>query len=802
MSDKKIGDFWSLGTVLTGVAFIALSSCSTTTLKGNNATTTPTTQRQRTLLDADWLFHLGDITPNNQVISASYDDVQWKSIRVPHDYVLDGTYVQSDEKAARSRGYLPVDVGWYRKRFVIPESDRDKILKLDFDGVFRDSEVWLNGQSLGRHPSGYTPFSYDITKVAKPGAENVIAVRADPRESEGWWYEGGGIYRHVYLTALSPLHLAQWGTHVVSIVPNGAQGADGEADLTIETTVENNGSAAANCKIVSEIVGPEGELLKTVESTDAAPAGAEREVVQHTVIGHPKLWTIQSPRLYQLRTTILQDGQPVDFTTTTFGVRTIHFDADKGFFLNGEHVEIQGTANHQDFAGVGVAVPDSLQAWRVEQLKKLGCNAWRTAHNPPSEALLDACDRLGMLVMDETRHLGDSYLHHSPKGTTATDLSDLATMIRRDRNHPSIIMWSMCNEEGLQGSREGAAIFTAMMKVVHRYDDTRPITSAMNAGWLKSGNADVEDIIGVNYNIKNYDAIHQRHPDKMIFGSEDTNEKTTRGEYADVKETGMRSCYNLSDEGWLAVVTRPFMAGSFTWTGFDYKGEPNPYGWPDISNNTGLLDVCGFPKDKGYYFQSCWSDKPMVHLMPGSWNWPGKEGQNIRVIAFSNARQVELFLNGRSLGMQDMPHDGHLEWQVPYQPGQLLAKGYADGKAVATDEVQTTGAPARIELTADRTALHADGEDSVVAEVSILDDKGRLVPNADGRVTFQLRGGGRILGVGNGNPADHDTDKADQRNAFHGHCMAILQAGSQPAALQLIATSPGLASGTVSFEVR
>ncbi len=507
--------------------------------------------------------------------------------------------------------------------------------------------------------------------------------------------------------------------------------------------------------------------------------------------------------MYQLRTTILQDGKAVDSTTTTFGIRTIHYDPDKGFFLNGQHVEIQGTASHQDFAGVGIAVPDSLQAWRVQQLKNVGCNAWRTAHNPPSEALLEACDRMGMMVMDENRHLGDCYSHHSPKGTTAADLSDLATMIQRDRNHPSIIMWSMCNEEGLQGTPEGAAIFSEMMKMVHRYDTTRPITSAMNAGFqAKRGDADVEDIIGVNYNENALDPIKKRHPDKPMFGSEDTNDKTTRGQYADDRAAAMSSCYNLSDVRWLEVQTRPFMAGSFTWTGFDYKGEPNPYGWPDISNNTGLLDVCGFPKDKGYYFQSCWTDKPMVHLMPSTWNAPAKEGENVRVIAFSNAKQVELFLNGKSMGVKDMPHDGHLEWQVPYEPGQLLAKGLTDGKTVATDDLQTTGAPARIELTTDRTTLLANDQDAVVASVSILDEKGRLVPDASNRVTFQLTGGGRMLGVGNGNPADHDTDKADQRKAFHGHCIVVLQAGAQPASLHLTATSAGLESGSVSLTVR
>jgi beta-galactosidase len=601
---------------------------------------------------------------------------------------------------------------------------------------------------------------------------------------------------------MDPVHVATWGTCVTSEVPNGDQGAEAEAEVTIQTTVQNEGATPAQCWVVSRILGPDGIPLKVITNREVVAAQSQDEVVQHTVVQHPQLWSPESPHLYQLQTTLLGDGRPVDFTTTTFGIRTIRFDADKGFFLNGHHVEIYGTASHQDFAGVGIAVPDSLQSWRVSQLKKMGCNAWRTAHNPPSEALLDACDRLGMLVMDENRHLGDCYSHHSPKGTTATNLSDLACMIQRDRNHPSIIMWSMCNEEGLEGTPEGARIFSAMMEVVHRYDRTRPITCAMDKGWLQPGIADVEDIIGVNYNGGSYDAIHQRHPDKAMFGSEDTNDKTTRGEYVDDRTNGWRSCYNLSEKGWLPVVTRPFVAGSFTWTGFDYKGEPNPYGWPDISNNTGLLDVCGFPKDKYYYFESCWAAKPMVHLLPAGWNWPGKEGQTIRVMAFSNVQRVELFLNGKSLGAQTMSRDAHLEWKVPYQPGQLVAKAYSNGKVVATDTVETTGAPAHIQLSPDRTTLQADGEDAVVVPVSILDAKGRLVPNIDDRVYFHLTGDGRILGVGNGNPADHDSDEADQRKAFHGHCMAVIQAGSHPGTLRLTVTSPGLESASLTFQTK
>jgi beta-galactosidase len=801
MFTKNSSSLRRLGVILAGVAAIGFSSCSSQPVKPADAMPGNATLRQRALLDADWLFHPGDVLSSHQVIATSYDDRQWQPVQVPHDYVLDGAgnYSSSND---RNHGYLPVHLAWYRKHFSIPQSDQGKILQLEFDGVFLDSQVWLNGHFLGAHPSGYTPFQFDITQAARYGAENVLVVCVDPRRYEGWWYEGGGIYRHVSLTATDPLRVATWGICVISKVPNGDQGADAEADLTIETTVENDGAAPVQCGVVSRIVGPDGITLKTVTNVEIVAAAGQHTVVQQTVLQHPRLWSPESPQLYQLQTSILRDGRAVDFTTTTFGIRTIRFDADKAVFLNGHHVELQGTASHQDFAGVGIAVPDSLQAWRVSQSKQMGCNAWRTAHNPPSVALLDACDRLGMLVMDENRHLGDCYLHHSPTGTTAANLSDLACMIQRDRNHPSIIMWSMCNEEGLQGTPEGARIVAAMMEVVHRYDRTRPVTSAMNTGWLKPGIADVEDIIGVNYNGGSYDAIHKAHPDKAMFGSEDTNDKTTRGEYVDDRTNGWRSGYNLSEKGWLPVMTRLFVAGSFTWTGFDYKGEPNPYGWPDISNNTGLLDVCGFPKDKYYYLESCWSDKPMVHLLPACWNWPGKEGQNIRVIAFSNAKQVELFLNGRSLGSQTMPKDGHLEWVVPYQPGRLMAKGSTNGKVVVTDTVETTGAPDRIPLSPDRTTLQADAEDAVLVPVSVLDAEGRLVPNAGNRAYFHFTGDGRILGVGNGNPSDHNLDKAEQRNAFNGHCMAVIQAGSHAGVLQLTVSSPGLKSASITLQAR
>ena len=365
----------------------------------------PAELREHISLDGDWLFQRGDVAANAEPQAVGFDDSRWQHVRVPHDYILDGAYATNN---ARNHAYLPFEVAWYRKHFVIPPSDQGKSLQLQFDGIFRDNQVWLNGQFLGRHHSGYTGFEYGIAKAAKFGGDNVITVRVDPTEFEGWWYEGGGIYRHVFYNALSPVHVATFGTYVISEVPKGNQGADGEARITVQTTIQNDAAGEANCTVVSEIVGPQGESLATLRSDVFAKAQGQTQVTQHTILSHPALWSPESPQLYQLRTTILHDGEPVDSTATTFGIRTIYFDANKGFFLNGKRVEIHGVANHQDFPGVGIAVPDSLQPWRIAQLKRMGCNGWRTAHNPPNESVLDACDRLGMLVMDENRHLGDT----------------------------------------------------------------------------------------------------------------------------------------------------------------------------------------------------------------------------------------------------------------------------------------------------------------------------------------------------------------------------------------------------------
>ena len=489
----------------------------------------------------------------------------------------------------------------------------------------------------------------------------------------------------------------------------------------------------------------------------------------------------QRPYLYRAVVAVERGGHVLDADSTPFGIRTIRFDPERGFFLNGKPVKIQGTCNHQDFVGVGIGVPDTLEYWRVRALQRMGANAWRMSHNPPTPALLDACDQLGMLVMDENRHVGDS----------EQNLAEVASLIQRDRNHPSIIMWSMCNEEWkYQGIPEGVRIFAHMMETVRHYDTTRPITCAQSdtRTWGK-GFSTVEDLQGCNYGGGgDYDRFHAAFPKQPIFGSETASTVTTRGEYADDKQRGFVTSYNMTDGSWKPVAERSWMCGSFAWTGFDYKGEPTPYQWPCINSHFGILDMCGFPKDNYYYYRSWWKPQPIVHLMP-HWNWPGKHGQDIRVIAFSNCA-VELFLNGQSLGAKEMPRNEHLQWTVKYAPGTLTAKGFdAHGQVTATDTVQTTGAAAALRLSTDRSTLIADGEDVAPVKVEILDEEGRVVPTADNLVTFQVRGAGNVAGVGNGNPGDHDPDQARQHHAFNGLCMVVVRAGEQAGVIQLTATA-------------
>ena len=740
------------------------------------------------------------IAPPNHPANPAFEDRAWQAVDLPHDYIVEGAF---DSKSDRNHGYLPDMIGWYRKSFALASSDRGKTIWLEFDGIYRNSTLWLNGHLLGRHLSGYTSFHYDVTQYANFGGRNILAVRVDPTSNEGWWYEGGGIYRHVYLTKLSPVHFAHWGTFVSSEISDIHDGKADSAMVRVETVIANDSASDQNCRLVQTIFDPAGKPYKWDSAALGLPASVDGTVnmpfrvhsksvltpAVSTRVFKPALWSIEHPNLYRLHSVLLVNGKPVDATDTTFGLRTIRYDADKGFFLNGQPLKLQGTCNHQDFGGVGIALPDSLHDYRIRKLKEIGSNAYRCSHNPPAEELLDACDRLGMVVMDENRHLGSS----------PDVLDQVASMVERDRNHPSIIMWSMCNEEGLQGTDVGQKMFSAMMDVVHRYDKTRPISCAMNGGW-GSGITNVEDLQGFNYSPGQYDPFHASHPKMPIFGSETASHVSDRGEYAEDKARGYCDQHWGNPEGsWKPVADRAFVAGSFVWTGFDYRGEPSPYDWPCISSHFGILDTCGFWKDAAWYYKAWWGTEPTVHAFP-NWTLPGREGQEVEVWCYGNTERVELFVNGQSAGAQDMPRQGHVSWKVAYQPGVLEVRGMNGGKVVATEKTETTTAPTSVKLSPDRTLVISDNEDIVPVAVSILDDHGRVCPNAADEVTFTVDGPAKIAGVGNGDASSHEPDKASKRHAYHGLCMVFVQSTFKPGPIRLTATAPGLKPATITLK--
>lgn len=771
------------------------------------------------------------LTPSPAKIA--FNDSTWQSVHLPHDFVVAGAF---DPNADGSHGFLPKGVGWYRKTFSLPKSDVGKSLWLDFDGVYRNSTVWLNGKELGKWPSGYMGFRYEISNAANFGGQNTLVVRADARQNEGWWYEGGGIYRHVWLTKTNPTHIVPDSVFVKTRVDGDpASPTAATLEITTEARVQFSSNVSPTSVMV-EVRDPRGRIVGHASALPVRnkPANPNSVIVsdfpiigvplvkyaQTLTVSKPALWSLEKPQLYRLTTRLVRDGKIVDEVKTSFGVRTIRFDAKTGFFLNGKPVKIQGTCNHQDFAGLGVALPDSVQYWRIAKLKEMGSNAYRTSHNAPTPELLDACDKLGMLVMDETRHLGDATTPKTPRGASFDSLAELKAMVKRDRNHPSVIMWSMANEEPLQGSEEGAKIFAAMKAATLALDPTRPTTSAMNGGW-GSGFTTVQDLQGVNYSPNVYDGFHRDFPRMPFFGSETSSAVTTRGIYSTTeftldgvkywgeREKGYVSAYDVNAPGWAQIAQtawkpiaeQPWNAGGFVWTGFDYRGEPTPYGWPCVNSHFGILDMCGFPKDNFYFYQSVWGGRPMVHVLP-HWNWPGQNGQEKIVWAYSNAARVELFLNAKSLGAQDVPRNGHAEWRVHYAPGTLEARAVTGSKVVVTDKVETTGPPASLRLEPDRTKIAADGEDVAIVAVSVLDAKGRVVPVADNLVTFSLSGPGQIAGVGNGDPSSHEPDKASQRHAFNGHCLVIVQSGDKAGTMKLVAASPGLPSATLTVQAR
>ena len=777
--------------------------------------------RQITSLDLGWRFHRGEIAgvlidhstnqnlaPTADILGFAYDDSSWQRVSVPHDYIVEGAF---DPKGETQHASLPVEPGWYRKRISIPAAGEGRRMWLEFDGVYRDSQMWLNGHFLGRHSSGYTSFHYDISEVSQPGTNNQLVVRVDPSAFEGWWYEGGGIYRHTSLVSVAPMHVAPWGVQVIANVGDPRDGSEADARLEITTTLANDAAAAARTTVLSEVIGANGAVVAAKRTTHRVKPNNNVDCHQSLTLSKAHLWSCERPYLYGLRTSLLVHGQVVDQITTAFGVRTFRFDANDGFILNGKPVRIKGTCNHQDFAGVGIALPDRLHEVRVQKLKEMGANAWRCSHHMMATELLDACDRLGVLVLAENRHLDDS----------PEVLAQLESLVRRDRNHPSIVLWSISNEEKEQGSELGARQGRAMVTLIRRLDPTRPTTAAMNNG-IGHGLTGVIDVQGFNYHPDTYDKLHQDLPKRPFLATEIAAAVGTRGTYAREKfqvpkDTATYegnpalcqvSAYGVNapdwaetaEVAWKAIAERPWMAGGFVWSGFDYRGEPTPFEWPAVSSQYGIMDTCGFPKDAYYYYQSWWSDQPVLHLFP-HWNWPGCEGEEIPVWVYSNCDTVELFLNGNSLGAHAMKPNSHLEWNVKYAPGRLVAKGTRRGRTLQTT-VDTTGQPAAIALEPDRTVLTAGGADISLVTVRIVDDQCRTVPVATNAVTFRVTGPGELIGVGNGDPCCHESDKGQKRSAFNGFCLAIIQSSRARGAIAIRAESPGLKSAAAAIEAR
>ena len=775
-------------------------------------------------MNADWKFHDGGLADanynciaateyenpqwlksgNNAVSRWGYDDRSWSDVRLPHDFVIERCEFSS--VAPARQGSLTKGIVWYRKCFSIPETDRGRHFRIEFDGVYRDCEVWMNGHFLGRVLSGYQSFGLDLDDILVLGGPNVVAVRVDATGYEGWWYEGGGIYRDVRLVKTHAVHIVQWGTFVRSTVL-----PDGSAEVEIETTVSNTRDCGVSFRL-SSIVRRDIDSSTDAPVLDATGAFAlgpheTGSFKQRMHISNPLLWTIEQPLLYRMDSVILVDGQSgeecLDTFETTFGIRTIGFDPDVGFILNGENIKIRGVCCHEDHAGVGVAVPREIFEYRVRLLKQMGCNAYRTSHNPPTPHLLDVCDRLGMVVMVENRLMD-----------TAEDCIDqLQTLIRRDRNHPCVAIWSLGNEEMVvQGTDIGVRIMTRLRRVVKSLDPTRPVTCAMNGDWEAYTTFHEEhgfhvDLSGLNYNLKrdweSYDRLHERFPRTPIIGTENGSTMTTRGLYhredyvdglslygkfrkitrwASERRNDIVSGYGevypvwggTPEETWTVVDDRPFVAGLFLWTGFDYRGETTPYSWPAVASNFGLLDLCGFPKDPYYYYQSWWTDSPVLHLFP-HWDWADHEGEPIDVWCFSNLDEVELSLNGTSMGRRRIRRNEKATWEVLYRPGTLRASGYKNGKLVSETVRETTKGASQIRMTSHKATMTADNEDLVVVEVAVTDSEGNVVPAADHEIAFDIEGPGRLLGVGNGHPASHERVKSNRRKAFHGLCMAIVQ---------------------------
>ncbi|MDX1638986.1 MAG: glycoside hydrolase family 2 TIM barrel-domain containing protein [Balneolaceae bacterium] len=776
--------------------------------------------------DDNWKFHLGDV---HGAEFNSFDDSDWRTLNLPHDWSIEGEF---SDRYASGQGYLPGGIGWYRKTFTMSENARDKLVQLYFEAVYQNSEVWINGHYLGKRPFGFISFSHDLTEYLNYGSQpNVVAVRVDhSNHADSRWYTGSGITRRVWMKILNPVHLQQWGTFIRT-----PEVTTDQATVRVTTTVANDSDMERQVEVINSITYS-GKPAGRKSATIIVPAGATHKVDQEITVTNPRLWSVDTPQLYSHTAELRTQGSLTDREETRFGIRFYRFDAREGFFLNGESMLIKGVCLHNDAGSMGSAVPVLEWRDRLELMKEMGANAIRTSHNPPDPALLDLADEMGFLVMDEAfdeweigkkkwmqgwnvgQEEGAAGLttYYSQHGYSdffeEWSRQDLQDLVRRDRNHPSVILWSIGNEvdypndpytdpyrDNYQPWRPSGYNVTEIARHLYDYikeiDPTRPVTAAVANTPLanKTGYAAVLDVVGYNYQEEFYEEDHENFPDRKIIGSENGD----------------------SYEAWLAVKNNDYIAAQFLWTGIDYMGEAGRF--PTRSSGSGLVSLSNEKKPGFYFRQSLWSETPMVYLavpdpadsegrrsLESHWNWEPHEGEEITVIAYSNAENVELFLDNKSMGTRNMSdsEDHVLRWNVPFQPGTLQAVARSDGNETASYQLSTAGEPHRIELRPNRTKIGANGKDISSVRVLVTDPDGRIVPGAEHKITFEVSGPGKNIGVGSSNHQSLEPYKAGHRKVYQGKARIVIQSNGNTGTIRVRATAEGLEPADISISAR
>lgn len=760
-------------------------------------------------MDENWKFHLGHakdpeknfnygghgavdaklsndriLEPFARILTAGFDDHEWRTLQLPHDWAVELPFVKPAEFELfyAFHGYKPIgvhfpenSVGWYRKKFSLPPEGDHKRYVLQFDGVYRDCKVFVNGYCVGENKSGYNGFAFDISNYLYFDRPNILVVKVDATQYEGWWYEGAGIYRHVRLIQSEPIHVPVNGTYVRSEIESNS------ATIFLETTIDNKSFVAADCELEAHLVNSEGTTVAAFDSIKVPlPRSGEVVVQQQAKVPNPRLWSLEDPYLHTIVSSIRQNGREVDRYTTRFGIRTVEARPD-GLFLNGKYVKVKGFSNHQDHAGVGIAVPDAVQYQRIKWIKEMGGNGYR-CHHANSPALLDACDEQGVLVLAETRQFG----------TSPEALQEWMNLILRDRNHPSVFMWCVGNEENqVQQTDRGARLAREMVEMQRRLDPSRSITHGDNSGDSCQGISTVIPVRGFNYN-GDYAKYKKEHPGQPQIGTEMPNAPPEG--YSCFAKDGLNLNTENRDtaEAWWQVVDKyDWFMGGFAWTAYDYRGEGQ---WPYVVAHFGAMDLCGFPKHRYYYYKSWWRDEDVLHVFP-HWNWKGREGQKVKVGCYSNADTVELYLNGKTLGKKAMPHNGHLEWITEYQAGELKAVAYRKGRKIEA-VIETTDDAYQIVATPCRSSLAADGQDAVIVNFLVKDRNGREVPDASHLIHFKLTGDASILGVGNGNMESLEDERClngdYKRKLFNGKCQIVVRSGKSAENIEIEATGEGL----------